>query len=91
MYYDSKQVFDVITLGKRQAGKRLTIDVTAACEVYRNFDIIRVGLICREDMPADALSKPKYNGTLLKLLTSGVDQTPVEERILCMNIERTQN
>lgn len=79
---DSKQVFDVITRGKRPTEKRLAIDVVAAREAYRRFEIDRVGLVRGENNPADALSKLSNNGKLREVLDAGVDSTPVESWIM---------
>lgn len=85
MFTDSKQVFDVITRGKRPTEKRLAIDVIAAREAYHNFEIDRVGLIRGENNPADALSKLAHNGKLHELLDRQVDETPVESWIMRTN------
>lgn len=82
MLTDSKQVFDVITRGKRPTEKRLAIDVVAAREAYLRFDVDRVGLVKGENNPADALSKLANNGKLSELLDRGVDETPVESWIM---------
>lgn len=82
MFTDSKQVFDIMTRGKRPMEKRLAIDVAAACNAYRRFEIERVGLVRGEDNPADALSKIHHNGMLHKLIENNKDETPVQEWIV---------
>lgn len=81
MYTDSKQVFDVITRGKRPAKKRLAIDVMSAREAYRGFGIDRVGIIRGEHSPADALSKIKHNSVLREIITKNRDSILVQEQI----------
>lgn len=44
-FTDSKQVFDVVTRGKRLTERRLAIDVTAAREAYKRFEMDRVMLV----------------------------------------------
>lgn len=82
MFTDSKQVFDVITRGKRPTERRLAIDVCAAREAYGNREIDRVGLVRGEDNPADALSKIGSRNGLLDIIEKGVDKTPVQEWIV---------
>lgn len=77
MMTDSKQVFEVISRGKRPAEKRLAIDSTVAREAYVSFEIGRVGLTRGEDYPADVFNKMKCNDALRKLLDTDIDSTSV--------------
>lgn len=53
MLTDSKQVLDIITRGKRPTEKRLAVDVVAAREAYKRFEIDQVGLVNGTNNPAD--------------------------------------
>lgn len=77
MFTDSKQLFDAMTKGRRTTEKRLMIDVSAARQAYRRFEISAVGLVRGEDNPADALSKIAGNQALRRVLVDGMDETPV--------------
>lgn len=68
MFTDSKQLFDAMIKGKRTQEKRLMVDITAARQSYKRFEIHRVGLVRGTDNPADGLSKIKDNGALDRLL-----------------------
>lgn len=46
-----------------------------------------MGLVRRDNNPADALSKLRHSGVLDKLLTNGLDNAPVEEWILRTEVE----
>lgn len=81
MFTDSKQVFDVITRGKRPTKRRLAIDICAAREAYSNREIERVGLVRGNDNPADALSKIGSRYGWSDIIEKGVDHTPVQEWI----------
>lgn len=77
-YTDSRLLFDALTRGRRTSERRLTVDITAARETYRNQEIACIGLINGHDNPADALSKVIGN-TRLRRMQSGTDNTPVME------------
>lgn len=81
MFTDSKQLFDSVTKGKRTTEKRLMIDISAARESYKRFEIEAIGLIKGSDNPADDLSKINGNGALKQILDSGFDETPVVQWI----------
>lgn len=79
MFTDSKQVFDVVTRGKRPTERRLAIYVSAVREAYTKREIGRVGLVRGKDNPADSLSKTVSNNGLAKLLEKSIDKTPVQQ------------
>lgn len=81
MYTDSKQLFDAMIKGKRTQEKRLMVDIMAARQSYRRFEITRVGLVKCVDNRADGLSKINDNVALDRLLDLFVDKTPVVEWI----------
>lgn len=60
IFIDSKQVFDLITCGKRPTEQRLSIDVTAVRETCRCRKIDFVGLNRCSERPVDFLTK--FNG-----------------------------
>lgn len=82
MFTDSKQLFDAMTKGQQTTEKRLMIDISAAREAYRKFDISRVGLVSTLHNPADGLSKIKDNGALRDLIITGRDSCPVQQWIV---------
>lgn len=82
MFTDSKQLFDAMTKGQQTTEKRLMIDIAAAREAYRSFEIAQVGLVSTSHNPADGLSKVADNGALRTLLTEGIDRCPVDQWIL---------
>ena len=57
MLKDSKQMFDVITRASHTTEKRLMIDVAAAREAYKRYEISNVGLVRSEHNPADGLTE----------------------------------
>lgn len=79
LFTDSKQLFDSVTKAKRTTEKRLMIDISAARESYKRYEIEAIGLIKGCDNPADDFSKINGNGTLKRILDSGIDETPVEQ------------
>lgn len=68
LYTDSKQLFDALTKGKQTTERRLMIEIMAARQAYRRFEIAAIGLVRGEDNPADGLSKVNDNGALQRLL-----------------------
>lgn len=68
---DSKQLFDALTKGKHTTERRLMIDIMAARQAYRRFEIAAIELIRGADNPADGLSKVKDNGGAPKLTRHG--------------------
>lgn len=81
MFTDSKKLFDAVTCGKRTTERRLSIDVTAARQSYKQFEITSIGLMRGDVNPADGLTKPDGNGALKTIVESGRDLTPVEQWI----------
>lgn len=81
MYTDSKQLFDAMTEGKHTAERRLMVDILAARQSYRRFEIEGVAVVPGDVSPADALSKAKGNDALDRLMATSVDETPVEQWI----------
>lgn len=82
MFTDSRQLYDSVTCGKRTAERRLSIDVTAARQSYRDYEIASIGLVKGEVNPADGLTKPGGNGALRRIIETGRDTTPVESWIV---------
>lgn len=82
IFTDLKQVFDIITLGKRPTECRLSINVAAAREAYQKMEIDAVGFVRGNKNPADALTKLKHNEALDRILNTHMDNTPVEEWIV---------
>lgn len=81
MFTDFKQLFDALTKGKETTERRLMIEIMAARQAYRRFEIDGIGLVRGEDNPADGLSKVKDNGALRTLLTKDKDKTKVVQWI----------
>lgn len=79
---DSRQLFDSVTKGKMTAERRLSIDSTARRESYHNFEMPCIGIIRGKVNPADDLTKACGNGTLRWMMESGIDDTPLEQRLL---------
>lgn len=82
IFTDSKQVFDVITRGKRPTERRLAIDPTGAREAYERREIDRVGLVRGLENPADSLTKLRGNSKLKQLIETSMDETPVQDWIV---------
>lgn len=83
IFTDSKQVLDFITHDKRPTEKRLAMNFTSFREAYHRFEIDRVGLVHGEHNPADVLSKLKHDCVFEILFITEVDDTPIEEWIVC--------
>ena len=79
MLTDSKQMFDVITRASHTTKKRLMIDVAAAREAYKRYEISNVGLVRSEHNPADGLTKPPICPALDATLCTGRDVNPVKQ------------
>lgn len=73
MFSDSKQVFDSATCGKRASERRLSIDIMAARDIYRNFEIACIGMVRGDINPADCLTKTTGNDSLRRIMETGVD------------------
>lgn len=54
MFTDSKQVFTIITLGRRPTERRLAINITAIRETYERRKIDSAGLVCGSEIRADS-------------------------------------
>lgn len=80
-FTDTKQVFDVITHGKRLSERRLAIDVTVARDAYDCFQIDRIELVRGNQNQSSYRTKRKHNGVINKNLFRGMDNTPNVERI----------
>lgn len=80
MFTDSKQLFDAISEGKRTTERRLPIDIQAARDAYKSFEITTIGLISGTSNSVDALSKVGGNASLIGLM-EGNDNTPIVEWI----------
>lgn len=78
MITDSTQLFDSISKGKRTTEKRLSIDITAAREAYKNYEKSRICLLHGDQNPADALSKVNGNQSILSIM-AGRHATEIAE------------
>lgn len=58
------------------------IDVFAALEAYQRLEISDIGYILSENKPADGLTKPKPCKALIKLLTTGTMNLPIEQWVI---------
>lgn len=81
MLTDSKQLFDAVTCGRRTAERRLGIDVAAARQSYRAYEIGSIGFVRGSVNPADGLTKVDSNGALMRIIETGMDTTPVQQWI----------
>lgn len=70
MLTDSKRLSDDMTKGELTTEERLMIDIEAARQSYRRFEIRRIGLVLGQNDPADSLTKFKDNDTLSWILAS---------------------
>lgn len=77
MFTDSKQLFDVLTRGKRTTERRLMVEIASARASYKVFEIHNVGLVRGSDIPADGVTKTKSIGALERLVDNLVDDTCV--------------
>lgn len=78
IFTDSKQLFDAITKGMHNMERRLMVDILAARQSYRCFEIKDVALIKGDVNAADALLKIKGSDSLYKMMVSGIDSAIVE-------------
>lgn len=79
---DSKQVFDVVTRGKRPTERRPGIEGTTGRDTYECQEIMQVGFIRGVDNHAYSLAKQSGNKALKVILETGVDVTLVQEWIV---------
>lgn len=82
MFTDSKQVFGVITMGRRPPERCLAINARTVRESYERKEIDRLGPICATENPAGALTKMNSNNTWKMILSNGRDQTSIQELIV---------
>lgn len=76
---DLKQLFDATTRGEHSTERRLMVDILAARQAYRRFEIEGVALIKVDVNLADALSKIKDNNSVYKIIANRIDPTPVQQ------------
>lgn len=76
MMTDSEQFSDTITRGKRTAERRLAIDIPAARDAYKSFEITSIGLVAGDVNSAEALSKVMVNDAVSRVMSEW-DRTSV--------------
>lgn len=82
IFTDSKQALDVITRATDPTEKRLLIDIAGLRESYNRQEISNLGLVATEDNMADAMTKLRCGGALDRLLSTGIDSTPVVQWVI---------
>lgn len=79
VFINSKKALEIMTRGKGPTRKGFAINVTAARDAYRCFEIEREGVVREEHNSADALNKLEHNNVLHKLMENNKDETLVQE------------
>jgi len=79
MWTDSKQMFDVFTRASHTTEKRLMIDVRAAREAYKRYEISNIGFVRSEHNPVDGLPKPHICAALDAALRMNTNVNPVQQ------------
>lgn len=81
MLTDSKQIFDLVTKKATTVEKKLTIDLPAARESYKQLEIDSIWLVRGKQNRADGLSKMKDNEALTKVLRYASNDKFVEQEL----------
>jgi hypothetical protein len=79
LFTDNKGVFDTITKRTAVTEKRVMIELAVLREAYEKKEISNMGFILSRYNPADALTKKKSNGQLVRFLNEGKVEHPVEQ------------
>lgn len=81
MFMYSQQIFEVMIKEERRQERILIVDIISTRITYRQFEIGRVRSVRGVKHSVGGLNKLKGNCSLVRLLASFVDETPVAEWI----------
>jgi hypothetical protein len=79
IFTDNKGIFDTITKRTSVTEKRVMIELAVLREAYEKGEISNMGFILSKNNPADALTKNHPSEHLLRLMSEGTIEHPVEQ------------